>query len=88
MTWFGWYVVLGIPTQMVALAYALDWCLDRPSVRAMEAVKKVADALRGRKLAPEVVEAMRGRRHSEETKRLISERALERSRRKREQSED
>ena len=30
MTWFDWYVIVGIPVQVIALVYAMDWLLDRP----------------------------------------------------------
>lgn len=25
MSWFGWYVALGIPAQLLLMALALDW---------------------------------------------------------------
>jgi hypothetical protein len=29
MTWFEWYVAVGIPLELIALAFALDWWAGR-----------------------------------------------------------
>lgn len=33
MTWFQWYVIAGIPIQMVVIAFAMHYFLDRPPRR-------------------------------------------------------